>query len=56
MIEVLIHEIGHALGLKHPFEANGDNHEVLSSAEDQTKFTVCPILISRQALMATLEV
>ena len=34
--EILIHELGHALGLKHPFEADGMNQVVLSSYEDNT--------------------
>lgn len=37
--EILVHEIGHALGLKHPFEEDGDNTEVLNVSEDQTKYT-----------------
>ena len=37
--ESLIHEIGHALGLKHPFEADRTNTTVLNEYEDQTKFT-----------------
>ena len=37
--EVLLHEIGHALGLKHPFEGDRDNVSILNSYEDQTKFT-----------------
>ena len=37
--EVLPHELGHALGLKHPFEANGLNRVVLSTEEDNTVFT-----------------
>lgn len=37
--EVLIHEIGHALGLKHPFEADRTNNMVLNEYEDYTKFT-----------------
>lgn len=37
--EVLVHELGHALGLKHPFEAYGTNTVVLSSYEDNTSNT-----------------
>ena len=34
--EVLLHEVGHALGLKHPFEASGTNNMTLSTYEDNT--------------------
>ena len=34
-----MHELGHALGLKHPFEANGANTATLSASEDNTRNT-----------------
>lgn len=37
--EILLHEIGHALGLKHPFEGDGKNLSILNSREDHTQFT-----------------
>ena len=38
--EILLHEIGHAIGLKHPFEPSGIINSVLSDLEDTTNFTV----------------
>ena len=38
--EVLLHEISHALGLKHPFEADGENTDVLNLLEDNSSYTV----------------
>lgn len=37
---VLLHEIGHALGLKHPHEAEDGNPVTLSGTLDSVKFTV----------------
>ena len=37
--EVLLHEIGHALGLKHPFESMPGSPEILSAREDTTIYT-----------------
>ncbi|RKX56023.1 MAG: hypothetical protein DRP29_09985 [Thermodesulfobacteriota bacterium] len=36
----LIHELGHALGLKHPFEAEGNNTAILPSEFDNYAYTV----------------
>ncbi len=36
----LLHEIGHALGLAHPFESKKNNDSLLSDEEDSTQYTV----------------
>jgi serralysin len=38
--ETLLHELGHALGLKHPFETISDNTAVLPAAQDNTANTL----------------
>ncbi len=36
----LLHEVGHALGLKHPFESLGDNANILDPAFDSVSYTI----------------
>lgn len=36
----LVHELGHALGLKHPFTAESKNSATLPTAEDSTQYSV----------------
>ncbi|WP_020585947.1 M10 family metallopeptidase C-terminal domain-containing protein [Desulfobacter curvatus] len=36
----LLHEIGHSLGLSHPFEANTTNGAILNGEEDSTQYSV----------------
>lgn len=36
----LLHELGHALGLGHPFETKEGNNSVLTGAEDSAQYTV----------------
>lgn len=38
--ETLLHEIGHMLGLKHPFESQPENGAVLSSSQDNSANTL----------------
>ena len=35
-----VHELGHALGLKHPFDSDPQNPAILTGAEDSTQYTV----------------
>ncbi len=38
--ETLLHELGHVLGLKHPFDANPENSAVLPFYEDSSNYTL----------------
>ena len=38
--EIMLHEIYHAIGLKHPFHAHEQNSNVLASREDSNTYTV----------------
>lgn len=38
--ETLLHELGHALGLKHPFETTSENSATLPAAQDSTANTL----------------
>ncbi|QJE00148.1 DUF4214 domain-containing protein [Massilia forsythiae] len=38
--ETLLHELGHALGLKHPFETTSDNSATLPASQDNTVNTL----------------
>lgn len=38
--EAVVHEIGHALGLKHPFESSSGNYALMSSTWNNTHYTV----------------
>ena len=38
--ELLLHELSHAFGFKHPFEADGTATELLSAREDNSNWTV----------------
>ncbi|MFK3739111.1 DUF4214 domain-containing protein [Massilia sp. TN1-12] len=38
--ETLLHELGHALGLKHPFETTDDNTATLPASQDNTSNTL----------------
>ena len=38
--ELLLHELAHAFGLKHPFEADGTSTQLLSATEDNSAWTV----------------
>lgn len=38
--ETLLHELGHALGLKHPFETTSDNAATLPASQDNTANTL----------------
>lgn len=53
--EVLVHEIGHALGLKHPFEATGANTNILISYEDNTSNTAMSYTANSSTFDGTLR-
>lgn len=53
--ETLLHELGHALGLKHPFDTTSDNSATLPASQDSTANTLMSYNYSASGPYATYQ-